>query len=118
MMNLAIETRSLTKKYGNTTVLDNLTLDVEKNTICGLLGRNGAGKTTLMSILAGQELKTSGQARVLGAEPFENALVLAGLSFARENQKYPEEFKVSHVVRAAAWFYAGWDADLARRLVG
>lgn len=118
MMNLAIETRSLTKKYGNTTVLDNLTLGIEKNTICGLLGRNGAGKTTLMSILAGQELKTSGQARVLGAEPFENAQVLAGLSFARENQKYPEEFKVSHVVRAAAWFYAGWDADLARRLVG
>lgn len=117
-MNLAIETRSLTKKFGATTVLDDLSLGIEKNTICGLLGRNGAGKTTLMSILAGQELKTSGHALVLGADPFENARVLAGLSFARENQKYPEEFKVSHVVRAAAWFYAGWDADLARRLVG
>ncbi|GAA1356016.1 ABC transporter ATP-binding protein [Arthrobacter rhombi] len=117
-MNFAIETRSLTKKYGTTTVLDDLTIGIEKNTICGLLGRNGAGKTTLMSILAGQELKTSGQARVLGDDPFENAQVLAQLSFARENQKYPEEFKVAHVLRAAVWFYAGWDADLARRLVG
>ncbi|WP_417233869.1 ATP-binding cassette domain-containing protein [Arthrobacter sp.] len=117
-MNLAIETRSLSKKYGHTTVLDELTIGIEKNTICGLLGRNGAGKTTLMSILAGQELKTSGQARVLGSEPFENAQVLARLSFARENQKYPEEFKVTHVLRAANWFHAGWDADFARRLVG
>ncbi|WP_372699018.1 ATP-binding cassette domain-containing protein [Arthrobacter sp. JSM 101049] len=117
-MNLAIETRSLTKKYGATTVLDDVTLGIQKNTICGLLGRNGAGKTTLMSILAGQELKSSGEARVLGGEPFENAAVLASLSFARENQKYPEDFKVTHVLRAAPWFYAGWDADFARRLVG
>ena len=117
-MNPAIETRSLTKKYGATTVLDQVTLDIEKNTICGLLGRNGAGKTTLMSILAGQELKTSGEAKVLGGDPFENAAVLAGLSFARENQKYPEDFKVTHVLRAAPWFHAGWDAEFARRLVG
>lgn len=117
-MSLAIEAIDLTKVYRQTTALDQVSLGIEKNTICGLLGRNGAGKTTLMSILAGQELKTSGQARVLGADPFENAAVLAQLSFARENQKYPEEFKVSHVLRTAPWFYAGWDAEFARRLVG
>lgn len=117
-MVLAIETTDLTKVYRHTPVLDHVSLGIEKNTICGLLGRNGAGKTTLMSILAGQELKTSGQARVQGADPFENAAVLAELSFARENQKYPEEFKVSHVLRTAPWFHAGWDAEFARRLVG
>ena len=117
-MGLAIETTDLTKVYRHTAALENVSFGIEKNTICGLLGRNGAGKTTLMSILAGQELKTSGRARVLGADPFENAAVLAQLSFARENQKYPEEFKVSHVLRAAPWFYAGWDAAFAQRLVG
>lgn len=116
-MNLAIQTEALTKKYGSNTVLDGLSLGIERNTICGLLGRNGAGKTTLMSILAGQEMKTSGQAWVLGADPFENATVLAGLSFARENQKYPEDFRVGHVLRAGPWFYAGWDTGFAQRLV-
>lgn len=116
-MSTAIDVRGLRKAYGKTTVLRDIGFSVQENTICGLLGRNGAGKTTIMSVLSGQEPSSGGDVRVLGGEPFENASVLNRLCFMRENQKYPEDFKTSHVLRTAPWFYENWDRDLAADLV-
>jgi len=116
-MGTAIEVRGLVKAYGKTTVLDGIDFSVEENTISGLLGRNGAGKTTIMSVLSGQEPATAGNVSVLGGGPFENAAVLKRLCFMRENQKYPEDFKASHVLRTAPWFYENWNDDLAADLV-
>ncbi|GAA3668509.1 ABC transporter ATP-binding protein [Arthrobacter ginkgonis] len=115
-MTAAIEVQGLCKYYGGTRALEDVAFSIGKNTICGLLGRNGAGKTTIMSILSGQEPKTSGRILVNGGEPFENAAVLAGLCFVRENQKYPEDFKASHVLRTSPWFFENWDAELAGEL--
>ena len=64
---------------------------IEKDTIYGLLGRNGAGKTTVMSILTAQNFATSGDVRVFGEQPYENARVLARMCFVRESQKYPDD---------------------------
>ena len=47
MDNMAIIVRNVTKKFGNVTVLDNVSLQVKKGTICGIIGRNGSGKTVL-----------------------------------------------------------------------
>jgi ABC-2 type transport system ATP-binding protein len=55
-----LETRNLTKRYGNHVVLDNVDLKVETGSIYGLVGPNGAGKTTLLSIIAGLRQPTSG----------------------------------------------------------
>lgn len=41
MDNMAIIVRNVTKKFGNVTVLDNVSLQVKKGTICGIIGRNG-----------------------------------------------------------------------------
>ncbi|MEE1621825.1 ATP-binding cassette domain-containing protein [Zafaria sp. Z1313] len=113
----AIEVAGLNKHYGRTQVLDGVGFSVAENIITGLLGRNGAGKTTIMSILSGQEPKSSGTLRVFGAEPFENASVLARMCFVRENQKYPEDFKTDHVLRTGPWFFENWSAELAGELV-
>lgn len=50
-MEYVIETKNLTKKYGNSTVVDNVNIHVPKGKIYGLLGRNGAGKTTTMKMM-------------------------------------------------------------------
>ncbi|MBC8094007.1 MAG: ATP-binding cassette domain-containing protein, partial [Pseudonocardia sp.] len=78
----AIRTVGLTKRYGELTALDGVSLDLAENTIHALLGRNGAGKTTLMQVLTGQEFETSGTAEVFGAAPRENAAVLRAFYLA------------------------------------
>ena len=46
-----IEVRNLTKKYGNTKVVDNVSLDIEKGKMISLIGPNGAGKSTVLSMI-------------------------------------------------------------------
>jgi ABC-2 type transport system ATP-binding protein len=61
-----IETDSLTKRYGNRTAVDRLSISVPTGVVAGFVGPNGAGKTTTMSILLGLASPTGGTARVLG----------------------------------------------------
>lgn len=65
---LAIETVSLTKRYGPITAVDRLDLRVQRGEIFGFLGPNGAGKTTTMRMLLGLVKPTGGSARVLGLD--------------------------------------------------
>ncbi|MCX7838362.1 MAG: ABC transporter ATP-binding protein [Anaerolineae bacterium] len=64
-----IETRDLTKRYGNLVAVDQLNLRIEQGEIFGLLGPNGAGKTTTILMLMGLTEPTSGTVRVLGYDP-------------------------------------------------
>jgi ABC-2 type transport system ATP-binding protein len=112
-----IELHELTKRFGSMTALDGVSLTIPADSITGLLGRNGAGKTTLMHVLTGQDFPTSGEVRVFGRPPAENAAVLQHIAFIKESQKYPDDFKPKHVLRSAPWFFENWDADFAARLV-
>lgn len=116
-MSTAIEVRDLTKHFGAVHAVESISFALEENRIYGLLGRNGAGKTTLMSLLTGQEFATSGSIEVFGRFPVENAAVLERVCFIKESQKYPDDFKVKHVLRTAPWFFPNWDQELADRLV-
>ncbi len=66
-MVLAVECRGLTKRYGGTTVVDGVDLQVETGELFGLLGPNGAGKTTVIRILLGLVEPDDGEAWVLGS---------------------------------------------------
>jgi ABC-2 type transport system ATP-binding protein len=63
---VAVETRGLTKHYGEIVAVDNISLSVRKGEIFGFLGPNGAGKTTTIRMLTGLSKPTAGSARVLG----------------------------------------------------
>ncbi len=70
LIELAIETKGLTKRYSNGIVaIDNLDLHVRKGEVYGFLGPNGAGKTTTMRILVGLMRPSSGTATVVGTVP-------------------------------------------------
>jgi ABC-2 type transport system ATP-binding protein len=73
---MMIETKNLTRKFGNLTAVDNLTLSVDEGEVFGLLGPNGAGKTTAVRMFCCLISKTSGTAKVGGYEigNQENAL--------------------------------------------
>ncbi|WP_347345968.1 ABC transporter ATP-binding protein [Microbacterium sp.] len=116
-MTTVIEVNGLTKRYKDTLAADDVTFSIEENTIYGLLGRNGAGKTTVMSILTAQNFATSGQVRVFGEDPYENARVLGRMCFVRESQKYPDDATPRHALRMARLFFPHWNQELADRLV-
>lgn len=63
-----IEIRQLTKKYGDFTAVDDISLSVRRGEIFGFLGPNGAGKTTTIRILAGLSLPTSGTVAIDGRD--------------------------------------------------
>jgi ABC-2 type transport system ATP-binding protein len=112
-----IEVKNLTKRYRDVVAVDDVSFTIEKDTIYGLLGRNGAGKTTVMSILTAQNFATSGDVRVFGMQPYENARVLSRMCFVRESQKYPDDALPTHAFATAKLFFPNWDDDLAARLV-
>lgn len=71
-MKYVIETKNLTKDYGNQIGVDSVNIKVEKGSIYGLLGRNGAGKTTLMCMLMNLYYPTSGKILLFGEDYQEN----------------------------------------------
>ncbi|QCR18282.1 ABC transporter ATP-binding protein [Agrococcus sp. SGAir0287] len=117
-MTAVIETTRLSKHYPKgVRALDEVSIALEPNRIHALLGRNGAGKTTLMQLLTGQLVATSGDMRVLGEHPFENADVLSRTCFIQESQRYPDGYRPQDVLAIARTLHPQWDEDLEQRLV-
>ncbi|HAA32971.1 MAG TPA: MFS transporter [Cyanobacteria bacterium UBA8553] len=69
-----IEVENLSKIYGSTPAIQDVTFTVEPGEILGFLGPNGAGKTTTMRILAGYLPATSGTARIAGYDVHEDSM--------------------------------------------
>ena len=61
-----IEARGLTKRYGSTTAVDDLSFDVQPGVVTGFLGPNGAGKSTTMRMVLGLDRPTSGRVTIGG----------------------------------------------------
>jgi ABC-2 type transport system ATP-binding protein len=72
----AISVSGLVKTFGKTRALDGLDLSVKSGEVHGFLGPNGAGKSTTLRVLLGLIRKDSGEARILGGDPWRDAVVL------------------------------------------
>jgi ABC-2 type transport system ATP-binding protein len=72
-MNLAIETRGLTRDFGDFRAVDCIDLKVERGTFYGFLGPNGAGKSTTIKMLTGLLAPTKGDIFVLGRDMRDHA---------------------------------------------
>lgn len=100
MKDVIVSTNNLSKKYGNFYALDNVSININKGDIYGLIGRNGAGKTTLMKVITTLTSKTSGEFSLFGYRDddlsnvkrrigalIENAAFFPGMN-AYDNLKY------------------------------
>lgn len=110
--------RGVSRSYGRTRALAGVDLELAPGRIYGLVGRNGSGKTTLLSVI-GQQVRPDpgGRVELFGRPGWENAEALARTVLLRDRQRYPEDFRVRHVLAAAPAFHRGWDEALARKLV-
>jgi ABC-2 type transport system ATP-binding protein len=93
-----ITTASLTKRFGNVTALDGLSLDVPSGVV-GLVGANGAGKSTLIKILLGLLPPTSGECRVLGLDTATQGLAIRQrVGYMPEHDCLPPDVSATELV--------------------
>jgi ABC-2 type transport system ATP-binding protein len=113
-----IATHALTRRYGSTPALRDVTLTVEPGSVYALVGPNGAGKTTLIQLLMNLQAPTSGSAEVLGMTSRAiRGSALNKIGYISESQELPDWMTVGGFLDFLRPFYPGWDAGLERQLL-
>ena len=111
-----IEVRNLTKNYGKTTALNNVSVTFKENCIYGLLGRNGAGKSTLLNIISGRTFADSGEVLIDGVNASGNDSALGKVHLMSEQLLYNPSLKVRDMFRTASLYYPDFDTEYALKL--
>jgi ABC-2 type transport system ATP-binding protein len=114
----AFELDKLTKRFGGTVALDNVTLAVPEQRVVGLIGRNGCGKTSLLHQVVGLQLPDRGLCTTLG-RPAESlgAEQLARIGVVWQEGRFLDWMSVEQHIRYVAAFYDNWDTQRERDLV-
>ncbi len=112
MNDRAIEINNLTVRYGRTTAVDNVTLNVERGAVYALLGRNGAGKSSLIRCLLGHRKAEGGSVRLFGDDAWSRrAALMQRVGVVMEEADAPPEMSVAALARFCRSLYARWDQD-------
>ena len=112
-----VDVRSLTRRFGTTMALDDVTLNVPRGVVYGLIGENGAGKTTLIKHILGLLKPKTGTVRVFGLDPIaEPVKVLSRLGTLTEERDTPGWMRVKEAISYTQAFYPKWDAGYAEQL--
>lgn len=110
-----LEIVNVTKKYGDFTALNNVSLSLGKGKIIGLLGPNGSGKTTLIKIINGLLQPTSGKVLINGLKPgIESKKVI---SYLPERTYFNANMTVESILKLFKDFYVDFDLNEARSLL-
>lgn len=110
-----IELNQVTKRYGQASVLKNVTLTIDEPGIYCLLGRNGAGKTTLLKSVAGYQNITSGSIRVDG-KTITTSTLDTGVSYI-ENFARHFNLPVRKLLKIASEVNPDYDCDFASEMM-
>ncbi len=101
-----IEVSKLTKRYGERTVVGDVTFSVEPGEIFGIIGRNGAGKTTTVECVSGLRSPDSGTIRVLGHDPQRDpAPIRRQVGVQLQESALQDKMTVSEAVALFSSFY-------------
>ncbi len=114
----AVELVDLTKRFGRTLAVDNLSLEIPRGSTFGLLGPNGAGKSTTIKLLMGMLAPTAGQARLLGidvaADPTE---IKQRVGYVPEMHYIYRWMRVGEVIGFCKSCFRSWNDDTCREML-
>jgi ABC-2 type transport system ATP-binding protein len=114
----AISAHGLGKRFGSTWALRDCTLEIPAGSVTALVGPNGAGKTTLLQLAVGLIRPTTGELRVLGLVPRDDATTfLPRVAFVAQDHPLHRRFSVRDILELGRRLNPTWDADVARRRV-
>ncbi|HML73919.1 MAG TPA: ABC transporter ATP-binding protein [Anaerohalosphaeraceae bacterium] len=106
------------KRFGATTALDKISLDIQPGSIIGLVGSNGAGKSTLLRHIIGLYLPDAGTCTTLGMEARRlGPAEFARLGYVHQEGELIDWMNVGQLIRYVAAYYATWNTELEQRYV-
>lgn len=108
------ETRELSKRFGSTVALSNVSISVEAGKITGLLGPNGSGKTTLIKIAAGLLSPSSGSCLIDGTAPGKTTKAV--VSYLPDRNYLPEWMNINRLFDYFEDFYPDFDREKAAKM--
>jgi ABC-2 type transport system ATP-binding protein len=112
-----VELRRVSRRFGNKTALDDISLTVPRGGVFGLIGGNGAGKTTLIKHVLGLLKAQSGAVQVFGLDPVQNPVgTLGRIGYLSEDRDLPNWMRVSELMRYTQAFFPNWDERYAEEL--
>lgn len=84
-----IEIKNVTKKFGDFTAIENISMQIEESSIYGLVGYNGAGKTTLLKICTGIYKPENGEVLIDGENVYDNGKIRNNIFFIPDELYFP-----------------------------
>ena len=112
---MLLSCRGVNKSYGSVKAIRNLSLDIPRGKIVGLLGPNGSGKTTLIKLISGLLTIDSGDIRVLGKTI--GVRTKKYISYLPERNSLPLHFTVADAVRFYKDFFFDFDKIRAEKIL-
>ena len=110
-----LECRELSKRFGKTAALDNISLKLEPGRVIGLLGPNGSGKTTLIKLANGLLTPSEGEILIDGEAPSPKTKAI--VSYLSDKEYLPEWMSVRQLMDFFEDFYRDFDRPRAEEML-
>lgn len=114
-MDKIITINNLTKKYKDTLAIDDLSLEIERGKVVGLLGPNGSGKSTLLKLIVGLLRKDSGKILIDGKSPGIETKSM--ISYLPDSYYLYEKLTVRETIDMYGDFYKDFDKNQSDKLL-
>jgi ABC-2 type transport system ATP-binding protein len=113
-----VQMREVTKQFTYAKALDNVTLDINRGTITGILGANGAGKSTLLRHIIGMYLPDSGKITTFGCDAAKlGPKELEQIGYVHQEGKLVGFMTVGQLIRYVKAFYKTWNEKLEQKFI-
>lgn len=111
-----IQVKNVIKKFDNFTALNDLSLNIEKGSIYGLVGPNGAGKTTVMKAISGVYRLDAGEINIDNKKSYENIDIKNDVIYISDDLYFFNNFTIKQMAELYKKVYTNWNEERFNKL--